>query len=315
MPPQCLIEHRPVDVGSETAAEWARSLIQFASKEFADEEQMTVFAGDKLPHIIVTLDEKGVAQLSAPSTPPNPPYSTSNIDSQYPPRFRIPPTTLDGLSEQEAKKRAQQFAMGSLLYEVMTGKPVFGDLDEATVQQNFEKGVYPDDTMQFPLEIFVPILGYWSQEFAQEWMERVLRHQQQQQQEPPPNIPAAFLNHVKNNPITSGIAAVGLGTLLVATAVPAILGIVGFSAVGPVAGTAAAAWQSSIGIVQAGSFFAWCQGAAMGGAAAGAIVATQGTAAAVAGIAALSGVLSGAESERAKVLIWNLFLSSVRSVK
>ena len=55
-------------------------------------------------------------------------------------------------------------------------------------------------------------------------------------------------------------------------ALPA-LGAAGFAATGPVAGSAAAAWQSSIGLVQAGSLFSWCQGAAMGGAAVNGIIA------------------------------------------
>ncbi|KAK6525889.1 hypothetical protein TWF281_010933 [Arthrobotrys megalospora] len=44
---------------------------------------------------------------------------------------------------------------------------------------------------------------------------------------------------------------------------PVVLGYVGFSATGPVAGSYAAAWQSSIGVVQAGSVFATLQAAAM----------------------------------------------------
>lgn len=46
-----------------------------------------------------------------------------------------------------------------------------------------------------------------------------------------------------------------------------ILGAVGFGSLGPVAGSVAAGWQSAIGLVEAGSAFAWFQGAAMGGAA------------------------------------------------
>lgn len=53
-------------------------------------------------------------------------------------------------------------------------------------------------------------------------------------------------------------------------AVP-ILGYVGFTAAGPAAGSAAAAWQASIGVVRAGSLFSWCQSAAMGGTALGSI--------------------------------------------
>ncbi len=48
----------------------------------------------------------------------------------------------------------------------------------------------------------------------------------------------------------------------------------GFSALGPVASTAAAGWKASLGIVEAGSLLPWCQSAAMGGAAVNAIIAT-----------------------------------------
>jgi hypothetical protein len=65
-------------------------------------------------------------------------------------------------------------------------------------------------------------------------------------------------------------------------AVP-VLGVVGFGAAGPIAGSTAAAWQSGIGLVKAGSIYAWCQSAAMGGAAMGHIVAT--------GVAGVSGAV------------------------
>lgn len=53
---------------------------------------------------------------------------------------------------------------------------------------------------------------------------------------------------------------------------------------GPAAGSVAAAWQGSMGAVQAGSLFAWCQSAAMGGAAAGSINAVGVAGTAVAGL-------------------------------
>jgi len=65
----------------------------------------------------------------------------------------------------------------------------------------------------------------------------------------------------------------GIASLGSVFALP-ILGAIGFTAAGPLAGSAAAGWQSSIGIVQGGSFFAWCQSAAMGGAAMGGILVT-----------------------------------------
>ncbi|KAM5436560.1 hypothetical protein MferCBS31731_005838 [Microsporum ferrugineum] len=60
------------------------------------------------------------------------------------------------------------------------------------------------------------------------------------------------------------------GALLTLTPVlgPMTLGAFGFTAIGPAAGSLAAMWHASIGNAAAGSVFAWCQSAAMGGGAA-----------------------------------------------
>ena len=73
-----------------------------------------------------------------------------------------------------------------------------------------------------------------------------------------------------------------------------VLGLAGFAATGPVVGSAAAAWQSSIGLVQAGSFFAWCQSAAMGGAAVNGIIASGAAGGGIA-LAATGGALAGGQ--------------------
>ncbi|KAK0449932.1 adaptin N terminal region-domain-containing protein [Armillaria borealis] len=61
-------------------------------------------------------------------------------------------------------------------------------------------------------------------------------------------------------------ASAAAGVVLTPILAPAALGLVGFSAAGPVAGTLAAAIQSSIGNVAAGSAFAVAQSIGMGGA-------------------------------------------------
>ena len=58
-------------------------------------------------------------------------------------------------------------------------------------------------------------------------------------------------------------------SILSITIVPFILPAMGFSAIEPIAQSTAAGWQSSIGIVVAGTLFAFLQSAAMGGVAAG----------------------------------------------
>ena len=84
----------------------------------------------------------------------------------------------------------------------------------------------------------------------------------------------------------------GILLCVLALAAPTILGVVGFSAVGPVAGSTAAAWQASIGLVATGSAFSFFQSAAMGGAAMGVIggIGASGVTVAVAvGLASLKG--------------------------
>ncbi|KAL8828417.1 MAG: hypothetical protein Q9191_002598 [Dirinaria sp. TL-2023a] len=66
--------------------------------------------------------------------------------------------------------------------------------------------------------------------------------------------------------VFSGITILGL-----TCAIPVFLELVGFGALGPVAGSIATGWHSSLGLVAAGTPFAFLQSAAMGGAAMGAI--------------------------------------------
>ena len=109
--------------------------------------------------------------------------------------------------------------------------------------------------------------------------------------------------------LTSQIVG-GVGVIASLVALP-ILGAAGFAAVGPVAGSAAAAaWQSSIGLVQAGSVFAWCQSAAMGGAAVNGIVALGAVGGSVALVATGVGVVGGQTAltpEKLKEMFLNVY--------
>ena len=81
----------------------------------------------------------------------------------------------------------------------------------------------------------------------------------------------AATNYAKAHPIRTGIQVAGLTLTAVSMFAVPVLGLVGFASTGPAPGSAAAAWQASIGVVRAGSLFSWCQSAAMGGAALGGI--------------------------------------------
>ncbi|KAJ6614449.1 hypothetical protein B0H10DRAFT_151271 [Mycena sp. CBHHK59/15] len=66
-------------------------------------------------------------------------------------------------------------------------------------------------------------------------------------------------------PVAAGIAGAALGAAATALLAVPVLGLAGFSSIGPVAGTLAASIQASIGSVAAGSSFAAAQSIAMGG--------------------------------------------------
>jgi len=72
--------------------------------------------------------------------------------------------------------------------------------------------------------------------------------------------------YIRKHPWQTTFLLLSILSILV---VPVILPAIGFSPIGPVAGSLASAWQASIGVVAAGTPFAFLQGAAMGGAAAG----------------------------------------------
>ena len=91
---------------------------------------------------------------------------------------------------------------------------------------------------------------------------------------------------IKENPKTA--AAIG-GGILAVTAVPLALAAAGFGAAGVAAGSAASAWQVSIGNVAAGSFFAACQSAGAAGMAASTTVGVGAAGAAVGAGLAIAG--------------------------
>jgi hypothetical protein len=106
-----------------------------------------------------------------------------------------------------------------------------------------------------------------------------------------------IFNYITRHPLIFGLQVLG-GTVAIASALALpILGALGFTAAGPLAGSAAATWQSSIGIVQGGSLFAWCQSAAMGGAAVGGILVTGLTGAGIAVGATVAGELDAKEGD------------------
>ena len=194
------------------------------------------------------------------------PVLVGNSINLYPDQYRIPTSTIMDLPLQEQVWRAEKFALGTLLYEIFTGHTPFEGLNDEVVQDNDSlEAEFPHDLdLIQPLCLQSLIYACWSPEFG-----RYITL-------------GKFQQYVLDNPVqfTLQVASVVVGTAALIT-VP-ILGAIGFGALGPVARSAAAAWQASIGAVEAGSLFAICQGAAMGGAAATGLAVTGATSGAVA---------------------------------
>lgn len=203
----------------------------------------------------------------------------------YPSRFRIPLKTVFGLDEAEKVKRAERFALGSLLYEVMTASEPFEELSDDDVRDHFRHGNFPDDVFSMAMGPY--ILSCWSLEFEKE-MERLFAESSK--------VPMGerFRAYAQAHPFLLASQVVGGVAMTASLAALPVLGLAGFAAAGPVPLSAAAAWQSSVGLVQAGSLFAFCQSAAMGGAAVNGIIACGAAGGSVA-LAATGGALAGGQ--------------------
>jgi hypothetical protein len=165
------------------------------------------------------------------------------------------------------------FALASLLYKIMSGtKPVEGLADEE-VQRRFSNGDFPDDATSLPCSLY--ICSDWSKKFSQELTRRSMSNPSHclktyllfTVEAQDVNILQRLSSYAKTHPVLIGIQIVGLTLSAVSFFAVPVLGAVGFTAAGPAAGSVAATWQASIGAVEAGSLFAWCQSAAMGRAA------------------------------------------------
>lgn len=122
-----------------------------------------------------------------------------------------------------------------------------------------------------------------------------------------------------NHPYRFALQTVGVLLSTAAIACPPLLAAAGFSALGPVAGSGAAAWQASIGAVEAGSLFAWCQSVAMGGVALNGVFAAGAAGVGLAGVGAAGGLipdggdeLEGADEENVKLAMWEKFKEGFR---
>jgi len=192
----------------------------------------------------------------------------SDLTASYPARYRIPPSMISDLPLEEQVWRSEKFALGTLLYELYTGHRIFEGRSDNKVQDNYRRATTFPHLESLPALMQCLFYACWSAEFG-----RYISLNK-------------FRRYIKDHPIRFAFQCAGVAlTTTTIVAVP-ILGAIGFSSIGPAAGSVAAGWQASIGAVEAGSLFAFCQSAAMGGAAATAGLTATGIGGAAAALAA-----------------------------
>ncbi|KAK6537449.1 hypothetical protein TWF694_011635 [Orbilia ellipsospora] len=201
---------------------------------------------------------------------------TSQVIPEYEPHFWIPDSCLVGLEEQDKTFRREFFAVGCLLYQILKGEKPWGEFSDDQARRLYENGVYPSGTPD--LLYWNMILSYWSWEYVVEVTKK--------------NKIKKATNIIKKVAIGTTIA--GGVVLAVGLCAPLILPAIGFGAAGVGAGTAAAAWQSAIGLVEAGSLFAVLQSAGAGGAAGAAAITAVGIGGASTAVTAgAAGIVAG----------------------
>lgn len=221
----------------------------------------------------------------------------------YPANYRIPPSSINSMERPEQIMRQESFALASLIYESWFGEAPHEGLDSEEVQQRYSNARFPEDVKDLPSHLFITVLSNWSVEFANLVLPRL--------QVPPenPGFSSRLSSYIRSHRYRFAFQVTGglVGTAAAFT--PAVLGAMGFSALGPVAGSAAAGWQGGIGAVQAGSLFAWCQSATMGGTAANGIIATGAAGGGAAALATAGSVMQGKEVDAAKAIdaLWEEF--------
>jgi hypothetical protein len=93
----------------------------------------------------------------------------------YPARYQIPKAILDRIDSTEEKiKRTELFALGCILYQLISGKGIFPDLsyserDEEEIERRYVEGPFPDDV--WSSDKAVRILACWCPEFARELLD------------------------------------------------------------------------------------------------------------------------------------------------
>jgi hypothetical protein len=100
--------------------------------------------------------------------------ASSQLKMFYPMRYRLPSVIWNKLdTNTERIQRTELFALGSILYELISGNQLFGDIglegkDEEEIHSLITRGDFPEDLWTLPM--VVRILACWCPAFAKEML-------------------------------------------------------------------------------------------------------------------------------------------------
>jgi hypothetical protein len=159
---QSLLECPPIDLPPlETRLQWMNSISNFV----LNREGLAEDSGVRDWDFILSLD--GSVENRAENA------ATSLLPTRhYPARYQIPSAIYDRLDSVKSQVwRAERFALGTILYQVQSGKLLFSDLSEGeteVIRPRFVNGEFPDDVWDLPYA--TRILACWCPNFGKDML-------------------------------------------------------------------------------------------------------------------------------------------------
>jgi hypothetical protein len=151
-----------LQITSEMRLQWAKKIANQYCTDTAPDHRYGVRDWD------LVLDYDGPVANVAESPSSQPTLSTAVAQKrEYPVHYQAPKSIIDRLdSSLERIRRTELFALGSLLYELISSKKPFHDKSEQEIQILYARGDFPDDV--WSLQNSISILCCWCPEFAYE---------------------------------------------------------------------------------------------------------------------------------------------------
>lgn len=150
-------------VPQETLLQWTRLI----SDMFFKRQDMTDHSCVRDWDLVLDLDGS-VENIASDQV------ASSSVEKFYPIRYRLPSVIWKKLSTNaERVQRAELFALGSILYELIAGHQLFEDIgqdekDEEEIHSLITKGEFPEEL--WTLKMAVRILACWCPAFAKEML-------------------------------------------------------------------------------------------------------------------------------------------------